>query len=396
MWGSMEKAKIKKINVAVIFGGKSVEHDISIITGVQTLNSLDKQKYNIFPIYITKEGKWLYSQKFFNINEFVKTTKSSKEILNINLSSQDASLYKLIGKKQKFICKLNFAFLATHGASGENGALQGYLEMCSLPYSSCGVASSAICMDKNLTKIFLMQNNINSVKYICLTQDDNKKGFASICLKLQQLKYPLIVKPCNLGSSVGVNLCKTKSSLKNALSFAFLFDNCALVEEAVENLREFNIAVMGNSQKQELSDIEEVFSKNDFLTFEAKYLDSSKSKGMEATNRTIPAKISDEIKKTIEEYSVKIFKALECKGIVRIDYLFDTEKNTVYLNEINTIPGSLSNYLWKSKKINFTMLLDKLLEYSLQEQQIKSKKVTSFSSNVLSKFENAQKLELPK
>lgn len=392
----MKKDRAKKLNVAVIFGGKSVEHDISIITGVQTLNNLDKQKYNVFPLYITREGKWLYSKNFYDIKVFIKNIDVSKEVLTVNLSSLDSGLYRIVGKKQKLLANIDFAFLATHGANGENGALQGHLEMCSIPYSSCGVGASAICMDKSFTKAFLNNHNISTPNYVCLNGEDSKRGFTATLQKLQQLKYPLIVKPCSLGSSVGINLCKTKTALKNALSFAFLFDDKVLVEEAVDNLREFNIGVIGNSIKQEISDIEEVFSKNEFLTFESKYLNDVKSKGMESTSRKIPAELPCEARQYIEQTALNIFKVLGCKGIVRIDFLFDENKNTVYLNEINTIPGSLANYMWKTKKLSFSKLLDKLLDYAMQEKDLKSKKITNFSSNVLSKFENAQKLEITK
>ena len=302
------KIEGNKTNVAVIFGGKSVEHDISIITGVQTLNNLDKQKYNIFPIYITKEGKWLYSQNFFDIKVFTKDIKFLSDVKPVSLSTFNSSLFIVKAKKQKLLTKLDFAFLATHGAMGENGSLQGYLDMCNLPYTSCGVESSAVCMNKALTKLVLEKNDVESTKYTVLTPDDYKKGFVHILKQINNLVFPLVVKPSNLGSSIGINLCKNKTSLKNAISFAFLFDNLVIVEEAVQNLREFNIAVMGNSVKQELSDIEEVFSKNEFLTFESKYLNNSNSKGMEATDRKIPALITEETKEIIQTSALKIFK----------------------------------------------------------------------------------------
>lgn len=391
----MKQSLNNKINVAVVFGGKSVEHDISIITGVQTINSLDKNKFNVVPIYVSKEGIWYTSNNFFNIKNFSSQIKQSKDCFDITLC-KDGFIYKKKGKKLVFYNKISFVYFATHGGSGENGSLQGYIEALNIPYSCCDVLSSAICMNKLKTKNILTGLDIKTTKHVSVFKNNFTGKFNDIFENIKELNYPLIVKPCSLGSSIGINYCKNKTQLKNAITFAFMFDDCVLIEQAVENLREFNIAVMGNSIKQEVSDIEEVFSTKDFLTFENKYLNDNSAKGMENTDRLIPANIPLNIKNLIVDYALRAFKNLNCKGIVRIDFLFDNKTNLLYLNEINTIPGSLANYLWKSSNYSFKDILQKLYFYGIEQYELNQKKIINFSTTVLSKFDNTQKLNLIK
>lgn len=385
------KKDIKK-KVIVLFGGKSVEHDISIITGVQTLNALNKDKYDVVPIYISKDGFWYSSKDFFDIKTFVDITKFNNKYKQFCLGN-DSFLYLKRGNRLKRVFKIDFAFLATHGGSGENGELQGLLELCNISYSSTNTLSSSVCMNKLFTKQVLSSVGVNQTKYAYVFKKEYKKGFEWLKEKLKGLKLPLIVKPASLGSSVGITFCKSLSKLKNALSFAFLFDNTVIIEEAVENLREVNLSILGCSENYELSDIEEIVVDKEFLTFEGKYLnDDFSAKGMESANRVIPANIEKEVEEKIKEMGKKAFEILGCKGVVRIDFLINSKTNQVYLNEINTIPGSLSNYLWKSKKYNFGKLLDKLYEYSKKQKDIDSLKITNFSSNVLKQFKNSSKL----
>ena len=380
---------MEKKNVVVIFGGRSVEHDISIITGVQVLNSLDKTKYNVFPIYITKDGKFYYSNDFFNI----KTFSTKKNFLTKNCSKLNFFCFdKTITIKKgliKKIYKIDFAFLATHGESGENGALQGFFDIIGLPYSSCGVLQSAVGMNKFLTKAFLMAENIPCVEGFCVCKKDKLESLSNI-------EYPVIVKPCSLGSSVGITFCNNKKQLKDALSFAFLFDNMVLIEKAIKNLQEVNVAVIGNEISQEVSDIEEVLKTDKILSFENKYISDTKSKGIENTKRILPAQISKEMKQKVENLALDTFKKLQCSGIIRFDFLIDKDNNKVYLNEFNTIPGSLANYLWKTKKYNFKIILDKLYSYSIESFENKNKLVKNFSSSVLLNITNANSLKTGK
>jgi len=381
----------KKQVVAVIFGGKSVEHDISIITGVQVLNNLDKNKFEILPLYISKQNEWFFDEKFFDIKTFSENDfllKSKKVCLG-----QDKNLSFVKGKKQKLFKQIEFAFLALHGNLGENGSVQGLLELCNVPYSSPNVFGSAVCMNKLVTKYVCKSLDIKVVNFKEVLERDYINDF-DFEKHFSGLNFPVIVKPNNLGSSVGISFCENENQLKNALSFAFLFDKEIIVEEAVPNLRELNLAILGNRFECEMLNIEEVKVEKDFLTFENKYY--GEKKGMENQKRIIPAVIDENIKKTILDYGEKIFLSLGLKGCVRIDFLLDDSTQEVYLNEINTIPGSMANYLFK-EKYSFSNLLEKMMSYSLIENNIDNKKIYKFSSSVLEKFcekNNSNKLKI--
>jgi len=386
----------EKRNVIVLFGGKSVEHDISIITGVQTLNAINKRKNNIIPIYITKNGDFLYSEAFFNIKTFSNNNLNKINYKKVILTN-DSYLYFYKGKKLKQWLKVDFAFLATHGGLGENGELQGFLDICNIAYSSSNVLSSSIGMNKLVAKQILSSQQINQANYFAVNQKDFNKNTKIISQKVKEMGFPIIVKPASLGSSIGISFCKTLKNVKNAISFASLFDKTVIVEKAVENLREFNISAIGNEFECELSDIEEVLIKKDILSFENKYLNKeSSSKGMENTTRKFPAEINYELEKTIKDVANKVYFLLNCKGVVRFDFLVDDKTQEVYFNEVNTIPGSLSNYLWTKKGYNFEKLLDKIMDYCLESKKNKESKVSNFSSNVLKQFKNSSKLDFKK
>lgn len=381
----------KKENVVVIFGGKSVEHDISIITGVQVLHGLDDSKYNIIPMYLSKFNNFYSGAKLFDIktySEFNFTHKLKEVVLLF-----DGKLYEKKRSKLKEICKVDFAYLALHGGEGEGGGVQGYLDLCNIPYSSPCILGSSISLDKEVTKLLLKSNGIDYAKYVVLTCLD-KENTDDIKKKINKLSFPLIVKPNSLGSSIGVTYCDSLQKALNGIDFAFLFDDKVIVEEVVKNLREFNIAVVGNNCDYEVSDIEEVKSKEKFLTFENKYLENDKNGVKE--DRVIPAIISKKIEERIKNYALKVYKLFSLKGCVRIDFLVDDREEKVYVNEVNTIPGSFASYLWKSKNYNFTRLLEKVKHYALIEYKMKKSKIVNFSSSVLKKFKDGKKLNFTK
>ena len=295
--------------------------------------------------------------------------------------------------KLKEICKVDFAYLAFHGGEGEGGGVQGYLDLCNIPYSSPCILGSSISLDKEVTKLLLKSNGIDYAKYVVLTCLD-KENTDDIKKKINKLSFPLIVKPNSLGSSIGVTYCDSLQKALNGIDFAFLFDDKVIVEEVVENLREFNIAVVGNNCDYEVSDIEEVKSKEKFLTFENKYLENDKNGVKE--DRIIPAIISKKIEERIKNYALKVCKLFSLKGCVRIDFLVDDREEKVYVNEVNTIPGSFASYLWKSKNYNFTRLLEKVKHYALIEYKMKKSKIVNFSSSVLKKFKDGKKLNFTK
>ena len=381
-----------KENILVIFGGKSVEHDISIITGVQILNALDKERYNVIPVYLSKENVFYTSPTLFDIS-FYTDSNFSKKLKELVLLT-NGKIYEKKRSRLKEICKVNFVYLALHGGSGEGGGMQGYLDLCSVSYASPGVLGSSICLDKEMTKLLLKANNIDYVKYVTITTQDKEKGVEKLKKKLSKLSFPVIVKPNSLGSSIGVTYCNTVDKAINGIDFASLFDCKVIVEEAVQNLREFNIALIGNSFNFEESSIEEVKSSGDFLTFENKYMDGKKENN--SSDRIIPADIDEELEKRIKSIALKVYNVFSLKGCVRIDFLVNDKDKKVYVNEINTIPGSLANYLWKNQNYNFTQFLEKIKDYALTQDRIKNKKVVNFSSSVLNKFNDNEKLNFKK
>ena len=380
------KEKINKESIGVIFGGRSVEHDISIITGVQVLNALDRENYNIIPIYISKDNIWYTGESLFDIATFSNFEFESK-LKVIDLSYKNKTLYEIKGKKEKRITRLDFVYLCLHGGSGECGGIQGYLDICDIPYSSCGVLGSSICMSKHITKLICKTQNIKITKHVFLNKKDKDGGFKSIREKIKSLKYPLIVKPNSLGSSIGITYCEDEEKLKNGISFAFMFDDEIIVEEVVKNLRELNISLIGNKYECEVSDIEEVRLNNKFLTFENKYLEGTQKED-NTNEREIPAKLDKIVADKIILYAKKIYSVLGLKGCIRVDFLLDDKENEIYLNEINTIPGSMACYLWKEKKYSFRMLLDKMKDYALIEKQNLDKRILNFNSSVLRQFRN--------
>ena len=367
-----------KQTVAVVFGGISVEHDISIITGVQTLNTLKKGRYKVVPIYITKSGEWWTGEKLWDINFYSNFSK--KSLQKVSLMQKGIQIQKFVGKKK---IKLDFAFFALHGSFGENGCMQGLFDVYNIPYSSCGVLGSSICTNKYLAKLLCKSKKIPIVSGILLKEEDKTKNFEWIEKRLSRLNFPLIVKPNNLGSSIGVSFCKNKKELKDAIDFAFMFDREVLVEKAVANLIEYNIALLGNSFSCECSNIEKVVPDNNILSFEGKYMSHGQGKGMENLSRIVPAKIDSKLQIKIENLAKKIYKLLNLRGVVRLDFLFDEKESKLYFNEVNTIPGSLANYLFSNHQYNFTQLLEKAKDYVLIEREVLSHKLTRFSSSVL-------------
>lgn len=383
--------KNKKQTVVVIFGGVSVEHDISIITGVQTLNALKKDTYNIIPIYITCSGEWLTGEKLWNLAIYSDFKKGG-----LSLVSPVRGGIKKDGIFGGKIIKIDFAYLALHGSVGENGGVQGLLDICKIPYSSCGVLGSSVGMDKYVTKLLCRSQKIPVVAGVLLREEDKTRDFGETQKKLSKLPFPLVVKPNSLGSSIGVAFCRNQKELKDAISFAFMFDSEVLVEKAVDNLVEYNVAVVGNRFSCEVSNIEQVSPDNLILSFEGKYMSQKKTKGMEGLSRIVPAKLDATIQKEIEDVAKKVYKLLYLRGVVRLDFLRDSKTEKIYFNEINTIPGSLANYLFKNHNYNFGTLLEKIKDYALMEDEILSHKLRRFSSTILKDVGKGKKIDIRK
>lgn len=379
-----------KIKLGVLFGGVSVEHEISIITAIQAMNNIDSIKYDIIPIYIAKDGTW-YS------GAMLKDMKIYSDMDLLKRYAKEVVLYKRDGKfilqnkrglLRKDITELDMCFPIMHGTSGEDGNLQGYLETIGIPYCESDTYAAVVGQDKVFMKQIWQCSGVPIVKYDWFYDIDFNKDPNKIIERLEKIGYPLIVKPARLGSSVGITFCKNNNELREAILEAINYDNKILVEEVVNNLIEVNISVLGNYQKQSLSVIEEVGSTNSFLTYDDKYKGGTKgpSKGMASARRIIPARISDKLTKEVRDIAIKAFKSLNSSGVVRIDFLIDKEKEKVYANEINSIPGSLSYYLWNKTDKEYPELLEDIINLGIRDFKNKNNKVHSFDTNILSDF----------
>ena len=378
-----------KIKLGVIFGGVSVEHEVSIITAVQAMNNIDTVKYEIIPIYITKDGVWysgamLKDIKIYNDMDLLK--RYAKEVVLYKKDNQFILQSKGFFKKE--VTDLDICLPIMHGTNGEDGSLQGYLETVGIPYCESDHYASVVGQDKIFMKQIWKDSGVPVVKFDWFYDIDYETNPDKIIERLEKLGYPMIVKPARLGSSVGISVAHDNQGLRDAISDAINYDSKILVEEMVQNLTEVNISVLGNYRKQKLSVIEEVGSDSDFLTYEDKYVGGSKgaSKGIVNTKRIIPARISDDLTEKVRDIAKKAFKALGSSGVVRIDFLIDKENNKVYANEINSIPGSLSFYLWDKTDKEYQDLLDEVLTIAIRDYKDKVNKTRSFDTNILKSF----------
>lgn len=381
-----------KINLAVLLGGRSVEHEISVISAVQAMNSIDAEKYEIYPVYITKDNFMYYGECLRDINSYRDIPAMLAQCRRVYFAAEGSKTYLYPHKrglfKSKPIALIDVALPVVHGTNVEDGALQGFLRTLNLPFVGCDVLASAVCMDKYATKMLLKTAGIPVLDCLLFSQAGSKDTDAIIKAVEEKFGYPVIVKPVNLGSSVGISRAKNKVELDEALGLAFTFAARVIVEPAVQNLREVNCSVLGDADEAIPSECEEPVASDEILSYSDKYLEGSSksggSKGIAGLKRKIPAEISPELKKKIQDTAVAAFKYLDCSGVVRIDFLTDRETGEFWLNEINTIPGSLSFYLWEPAGIKYTELLDRLISLALKRHRKESDIVYSFDTNILS------------
>ncbi|MGN1162949.1 MAG: D-alanine--D-alanine ligase family protein [Christensenellales bacterium] len=367
-----------KKNVFVFFGGKSAEHDISIITAIQTLGVIDSTKYQIFPAYIDKNGLFYTGEKLFDLKTFVDFCPKQKGVSRFVILDGQRQAGIIKGKKIKRTLDIDFALLCCHGAGGEDGCLQGLLEMSDIPYSSCGVCSSAVCMNKKIMKDIFLSHKIPIVKHIFATRQTFEENKTEIIEQAQKLGYPLIIKPANSGSSIGISKCHDQSELEECLNLAFNFDKIAIIEKCVENLMEINCAVLKVGEKILTSTLEEPKTTSDILTFDDKYL-SSPTKGEKQVLSEKDIKLKKSQKELIKALAKESFVACDCDGVVRIDFMIDLDTQKIYVNEINTIPGSLSNHMFDSQ-MTFSELVDNLISSAISKNNDKHKNAYHYSS----------------
>lgn len=370
---------VNKLNVGIIIGGKSVEHDISILSGLQVYHAIDKEQYNVVIFYITKDNRWLVGEKLNNITTYEE--EKYNDLLEVTLyKTKQGVYYKPINKRKKQQ-KIDIFIPVVHGDGIEDGTISAYLDLLDIPYTSSPIASSIIVQDKIYTKQLLNYINIPMIDYISMTNYDIYEDIENKVNEL--LQYPVIIKPAKLGSSIGITTASNNNELKHGIEEALKYGSRILIEKKLENIKEYNMALFLNKGKIITSCIEEVRKTDDILSFVDKY--ERLDKLDENSDRQIPALITSELENKIKDMCINIYTYLEMKGIVRVDTIYDVQNDTLYLNEINTIPGSLSFYLFDKLDISFTKLIDMQIKEAILSKQKENKKLKIFVSNVLNK-----------
>ncbi len=380
-----------KIKVGVIFGGETVEHEVSIISALQAIENINQDKYEVVPIYIAKDRTWYTGHMLFDIDVYKNFNDLKKYATSCTLISKDEKFYlqKTKGIFRKNITELDVAFPIVHGNNVEDGTLHGYLKTVGIPFVGSGVLGSALGQDKVVMKQVFAAMDLPIVDYVWFYDTEYAEMGEDILKSIRNLGYPVIVKPATLGSSVGITFVKEERDIKKAIDTAIQYDQKVIVEKAVSNLVEVNCSVLGNYSYQETSEIEEVLSTDEFLTYQDKYIGGGKSKaskGMASASRIIPARIDQNIAKEIKSLAAAAFRSLNLSGVCRVDFLIDKETKKVYINEPNTIPGSLSFYLWEPSGKKYRELLDDLLTLAIKDYKERRKKVYSFDTNILSGY----------
>lgn len=375
--------------IGVFFGGKSPEHDISIITGQLIISGLKElAEYKVIPVYLSKKGEWFIGKDLGFIEFFTDSNKEEKlkNLGNFYLDLKKSS-GKLVFKKRGLFSgkiEINLAFPAFHGANGEDGTIQGLFEIFNIPYIGCGVVSSAIAMDKVLTKFFYQSQGIPTVEFIYFHKLDWEENKDKILKKIKEkLNWPVIVKPARLGSSIAVVKAKTPEDLEFAIEVALHYDSKVLVERCIENLMDVTCAVLGND-KVKSSFLQESLFKDELFSYEDKYLKQGGSQlGKAKENIIIPARLDSTTTQEIQNLSVKIFKLLGCSGIARVDFLYDKTAKKAYANEINTLPGTLYHHLWEKSGLEFDKLLKELIKLAREKHEERNKIISTFESDIL-------------
>lgn len=383
------------LKVGVIFGGRSVEHEVSVITGMQVIENMDKEKFLPIPIYITKEGKWLSSEAFKNFKTFKDGDFSSAKNVMFGCDYGDFNLYINPEAKSMFDKKvydtLDLVFFALHGTNGEDGSCQGLVETVGLPYTGTNVLSSSVGMDKVIMKDVYRANGLPVVNYRYYYRSKWRSSKEEVMADIEKnLTYPLFIKPSNLGSSIGISKVKNKDNLEEALMIAFSYDKKVIVEESVENAREINCAVMGYEENVETSELEEPLDFKELLTFDDKYVSNKKAPGTKTMRNLL--KKDEPLRDELESLATKAFTSIDAAGNARVDLLVSKDTGKIYINEINTIPGSVAFYLWEPKGYSFKDLITKMLEIAQEVDTMRKETVYSYDAELFKRIQYGKKL----
>ena len=386
-----------KIKIAVVFGSRSVEHEVSIVTAMQVFGNINREKYEVIPIYIDKVGRWFVDKKLEKLENFrnLKLTdiKVPEYVFEASPSVKalaPKSAFKIFsaiggsafgGKK----ISADIYFPLIHGTFGEDGTLQGLLEMADIAYTGSGVTGSAVGMDKIIQKAVFNDAGLPVVKYVWFLKSEWKDNKIDIIKNIEKnLGYPVFVKPANLGSSVAINKAAGIKELEEAIEIASQFDRRLIVEEGKEDIIEINCSVLGNSNLA-VSVCEQPLKGEQMLSYEDKYMKGGKTKGIAGLSRLVPAPIGEELTEKIQEIAKTAFRAVDASGVARIDFLVDEKNNNIWINEINTLPGSLSFYLWEKSGLSFGELIDRIIDLGFERRKERQGLMFSYDSDLISK-----------
>jgi len=355
---------VDKLRVAVLFGGRSGEHDVSLMSARSVLSVLDPAKYEVIQIGITRDGTWLTGEDV--IGKFEQSKTDGLLQVNISPDPSEKGIYVVEGfSGLKKWSDVDVFFPVLHGTFGEDGTIQGLFELADAAYVGAGVVGSAVGMDKGVFKDVMIANNIPIVDTLVVSRNEIQKDVFAVIEKAEKISgYPLFTKPANLGSSVGVTKCNSPSDLQEGLMEAASFDRRVLIQRGVKNIREIEVSVLGNADP--IASVPgEILPSREFYSYESKYVDGTS--GLE-----IPAKLSDDAKEQIRDYAVRAYKAIDCSGMARVDFFIEKDTNRIYLNELNTIPGftSISMYpkLLEASGLSYARLVDRLIELALERK----------------------------
>lgn len=378
--------------LVVAFGGVSPEHEVSVITAHQAMAALRETGRTVTPLYVSKSGRWYTGEVLLDLKQFEDLTSLERSAIPCTISKNSDGMpillqtgaIKMFSKPKEW--PIFVVVLAFHGGDGENGAFQGLCDVFNIPFTGPGVLGSSVGMDKVVAKRLVRQAGLPVVDWFDFSEHSWIHERSRVTEGLKALGFPLFVKPVHLGSSIGISMVDGTAKLDEAVEKALRYDSHVLIEKAVRPLLEVNCSVIGNADTATASVCEQPQGKGESLTFDDKYLsDVSSNKGMASAARLIPAPISAELTDRIQKLAVNVFQTLNVTGLARLDFLVNPATDEIFFNEINTIPGSFSFYLWQHSGMGFDTLLLKLVDIAMEENRRKSGRIRSYETNLLSK-----------
>ncbi len=383
-----------KIQLGVMYGSRSCEHEVSIISALQLMQSVNQDRYDVIPVYISMQGVWYTGEPLRSMSTYTPFREDQKGLVRVSLDMTPGSGALLAfeqgkgllgGAKQRVVARLECVIPVFHGMHGEDGTLQGLLELANLPYASPGVAGSAVGMDKIIMKRHFNGAGFPVLPGIWFSRQEFREDRDAVLNKIEkEIGYPVYAKPANLGSSIGVSRADNRAELTEALELAFVYDRRVLLEQGLTNPIELNCSVVGFDTEIKASVLEMPVTSGALLSFANKYLQGGGgTKGMASLARVVPAPIEDSLRDQIQGLSKDIFRELDLKGVVRIDYMYDVTSEKLYVTEVNTIPGSMAYYLWEKSGMNYPELIDEMVHCAMKAHQEKNDNSYAFTSDIL-------------